>query len=312
MTSACLLYNPSAGRGSARQDVLKIASGLDSLGWSVSLRESRSGDDTTGIARQAAEEKADVLIVAGGDGSIERSLAGLIGSKTALGVLPIGTSNVFAREIGLTVPRIAGKSIVDASLSYLRGAVVRPVDLGMCNGNPFLLWAGVGFDGYVIQNIEPRRRWEKKLGAPYYAARAASQARSWKSQALQIRINGDNIEDLFHLAVLSNIRLYAGGAATLSPDSCIDDGQMELWLFSGKNLFDLVRHAGDLMLGRHLKSDRVRCIPVQQLVLEAEEPLYIQLDGDPYETVRRVELQVIHRGINILVPPGKQAGLFRG
>jgi YegS/Rv2252/BmrU family lipid kinase len=291
---------------------LKVAAGLESRGWSVSYRESSSGEDTTRIAREAAVKKADVLIVAGGDGSIERSLAGLIGSDTALGVLPIGTSNVFAQEIGLAVPGLAGRSITESSLSYLQDAIVRTVDLGFCNGNPFLLWAGVGFDGYIIQNIEPRRRWEKRLGSPYYAARAASQARSWKSQALRIRINGDCIEDRFHLAVFSNIRLYAGGAATLSPNSRLDDGTMELWLFGGDKLYDLFRHAGNLMAGRHLKSDRVHCLPAQQLTLESDTPVFVQLDGDPFEATSRVELKVVHRGLNILTPAGAPPGIFSG
>jgi diacylglycerol kinase family enzyme len=224
--------------------------------------------------------------------------------------LPIGTSNVFARELGLSVPGVTGRFSVEAGLAYLRTAVVRPVDLGMCNGIPFLLWAGIGLDGFLVHRIEPRQRWEKRLGGTYYAVRAASQARAWKGQALQIQTDETTLEGQFILAVFTNIRLYAGGVATLSPQSRMDDGLMELWLFGGDNLYHILRHAGNLISGRHLKSQQVQCYSVRQTTLQSAAPLYLQLDGDPFEGEQRVELKVMQHGLKLLVPPETPATLF--
>jgi YegS/Rv2252/BmrU family lipid kinase len=309
MTRAVLVYNPTAGRSPSQAEIQKTLAGLRSIGWWLEYFESDSAVHTTQLARQAAESGSDVLIIAGGDGSIERAVAGLIGSDTALGVLPMGTANVFAQELGLKTPSIARRSSYEDNVAFLKSAVIHPVDVGTCNGTPFLLWAGVGLDGYIVHKLEPRQRWSKKLGVSYYAARAASQASSWKGQTLHIKTGDSEIEGHYILAVMSNIRLYAGGITTLSPHARMDDGQMELWLFSGESMYDVLRHATNLLTGRHVNSDQVQLVPVKQLVLESQEPLFIQLDGDPYQESKRVELNVLHHGLNILVPPDKPSWL---
>jgi diacylglycerol kinase (ATP) len=114
----------------------------------------------------------------------------------------------------------------------------------------------------------------------------------------------------YMLAVASNISLYAGGLAKISPDALLDDGQMDLWLFEGDNLEDTLILAWNLWSGRHVGSDRVLCIPFQEITLESDSQMHIQIDGEPEEGGRQVSIQVIPKALNILVPEEARLDLF--
>ena len=98
MPKAHLIYNPNAGRLSAPPLISQAVRVLERHGWTLQVIETQSGSHTTELARQAVKSDQDAIVVAGGDGSLENTIAGLMGSRTALGVLPVGTANVWARE----------------------------------------------------------------------------------------------------------------------------------------------------------------------------------------------------------------------
>ena len=101
MRSAVIIYNPTAGRFSTRPVIKYPAKELESVGWKVDVAETQSGEHTIELARQAAAENKDAVFAVGGDGTIGNVVNGLIGSQTALGVLPSGTANVWSIELGL-------------------------------------------------------------------------------------------------------------------------------------------------------------------------------------------------------------------
>jgi diacylglycerol kinase (ATP) len=122
--------------------------------------------------------------------------------------------------------------------------------------------------------------------------------------------DGQEITGQFVLAVVSNIHLYAGGYAELSPDALLDDGMMDLWLFEGKNLEDILQQAWDLWAGRHTRSSRVHRIPFQKITLQSDSHMYVQVDGEPENSDREVSIQVLPRALRILVPEKAPRALF--
>jgi len=167
----------------------------------------------------------DAVFIAGGDGTINRAISGLIGSQTALAVLPTGTANVWAKELGLPVLTWGNWLAFDESARRLVDGVIRVVDVGFCANTPFLLWASVGLDACVVHQLEPRKRWEKYFAVPKYAAVTVREAYSWPGMDLRIKIENETIHGQYLLAVVTNIHLYAGGLAELSPEARIDDGR---------------------------------------------------------------------------------------
>jgi YegS/Rv2252/BmrU family lipid kinase len=310
MRQALLIYNPVAGRYPSWLLTERAARLLQREGWLVEIETTQDGEHITQLARQAVQEKMEALFVAGGDGSVNRAVRGMVGSETALGVLPAGTANVFGQELGLPGLGFTRLMALEESAKRLAHARVCQVDIGLCNRIPFLLWAGVGLDGFVVHRIEPRSQWAKHFAAVQYAASAFWNARQWHGMDLQVKTNGSEISGHFVLAVVSNIHLYAGGLAELSPDARMDDGSMDLWLFEGERLEDTLLQAWDLLSGRHVQSERVSRIPFSQISLESEAPLYVQIDGEPEQGDRQINIEVVRHGLYILVPENTPRVLF--
>lgn len=310
MPTAMLIYNPVAGRYPSRLLTERAAHILQKNGWRVWIETTHSGEHIAQLARQAVAEDMDALVVVGGDGSLNRALPALLGKRTALGVLPAGTANVWAQELslpGLTWTRLMA---LEESAHRLFQAQIREVDVGLCNGIPFLLWAGVGLDAFIVHRIEPRKPWEKNLALAHYAAKAVWQATIWHGMNLRVRTDSEQLSGQFTLAVVSNIRLYAGGLARLSPYALMDDGIMDLWLFEGSSLEDTVKQAWNLWSGRHLHSERVQCIPFKRITLESDSPLFVQLDGEPERGNGSIAIEVLTGAVRILVPDGTSSTLF--
>lgn len=310
MTRALLVYNPSAGRFPSWILTERAAQILEKHGWEMTLKKAESGEHITSLAEEAVAAEMDALLVVGGDGSVNRALSPLLGSHTALGVLPAGTANVWAQEIGLPALGWTRWLALEESARLLVEGRTWDVDVGVCNQTPFLLWAGVGLDAFVVRRIEPRTRPQKNLAVVQYAASALWNATGWEGMNLRVRSDGDEVRGHFLLAVISNIRLYAGGLAKISPNARLDDGAMDLWLFEGNSMADTVQRAWDLWAGKHAQSEYVHCIPIQKATLESESPLYVQVDGEPLEAQARVEIEIHTRALRILLPKNTPHTLF--
>lgn len=310
MRRAILICNPVAGRYPAVSLAERAAEVLRECDWEIHLEQAQAAEHITQLARQAAQEGLEAVFVVGGDGSINLAVAGLLGSQTALGVLPAGTANVWAQELGLPALSWVNWGALEESARCLATARPHPVDVGVCNGRPFLLWAGVGLDAYIVHQLEPRSRLEKHLAVVQYAASAVWNASQFRGMPLRVQADGEEVSGHFLLGVTSNIHLYAGGFAELSPDARLDDGLLELWLFKGETFADTVQCAWDVLMGTHLDSDRALCIPFRSAVLESDAALYVQVDGEPATEIHRVAIQALPLALKVLVPQETPLPLF--
>lgn len=310
MSTAYLVFNPHAGRFPSRMLTERAAEVLKDHGWKIKLLQTSGGPEITALARQAVAEGADAFFVAGGDGSVNLAAAGLAGSTTALGVLPAGTTNVWAQELGLPGLTWTRWMALEESARLLATGQFRSVDIGFCNEHPFLLWSGVGLDGFIVHRLEPRSRWEKHFSVASYATRAVRHAGFWSGLNLQAIADDVQVSGHYLLAVISNIHLYAGGLAEISPQARLDDGFMDLWLFAGETVFETVQHAWNIFSGRHLQSDQARCISFQNLKLYSDQAMEIQLDGEPLIGDREVNIRVQPKGLKVIVPADVSRTLF--
>ncbi len=306
-----MVYNPVAGRYPSRMLTERAASVLEQYGWEVEIETTTGGDHIFSLASQAAQDKKDSLIVVGGDGSLNKALPGLVGTETALGVLPAGTANVWAREIGLPGLSWTRLNALEESAHRLARGHIQRVDVGLSNEKHFLLWSGIGIDAFIVHRIEPRKQWEKNFTLVRYAANAVWSARQWQGVKLRIETDDLKVEGNFMLAEVSNIRLYAGGFATLSPQARLDDGLMELWLFDGENLEELLQQAWSLWSGKHVNSKRVKFMQFKKVILESDAPIYLQMDGEPEFGGMQVSIKVLPGALKVLIPDQAPKSLFQ-
>jgi diacylglycerol kinase (ATP) len=312
MADTLLIYNPAAGRFSVRPFIGGVIRALNDHGWRVEVAESLNGRHTTQLARMAAQEKFHAVFVIGGDGTVGQAATGLIGSTTALGVLPAGTANVWALELGMKAFTWPRWRLLRENARLLAEVEPCAIDVGLCNGQPFMMWAGIGLDALTVKKLEPRKRLEKYLSVPEYFATTVWNATLWHGMNLRVSADDKQVEGHYLLAVASNIRHYIGGLAEISPNAFLDDGLMDLWLLSGSTLADAFRHFFDMQSGRHLTSDQARCIPFRQASIESSTPFTLQMDGEPMLGTQKASLEVIQAGLQVLIPSQARYLLGRG
>jgi diacylglycerol kinase (ATP) len=303
MRTAVIIYNPTAGRFSVKPFIKSAVKELVSAGWSVEAAETKSGEHIIELAKQAAAEKKDAVFAVGGDGTIGNAVNGLVGSETALGVLPAGTANVWSIELGLRPFAWTNPWVLRKNVSILANAPSHRVDVGLCNQISFMMWAGIGLDAMAIQSLEPRIRMDKFFAMPEYAMSAMWQAAQWSGLKMRLWADEHEVEGHFILAVATNIRHYMGGLSNLSPDAYIDDGLLDLWLFSGNNLGDALRHAYELWRGTHANSGAAHRITFRDLRVEADSPYWIQTDGEARGSTQIAEIRVQTHALKLLMPP---------
>lgn len=303
MRRGLLLYNPAAGRVPVRPFVRGIIRPLNAAGWQVEVAETLSGSHATQVARQAAAEKYDTVFAIGGDGTVGQVASGLINTETALAVLPAGSMNVWAMELGQRTFDWWHNQALQQNARLLANAPVRHVDVGLCNGHPFLLWAGIGLDAMTVHALEPRPRFIKYVSVPQYFAATVWNATIWHGMDLRVWADDQRVDGHFLLAIATNIRRYVGGMAVLSPNAFLDDGEMDLWLMSGNNVADAFRHFFDLLAGRHLTSEQARCLPFHSARIESNTVFSTQIDGEPMLGGAQAEFKIQKQALKVIIPP---------
>ena len=288
---ALLIINPTAGRpkDSPLPDIEKVFGSQSE--FSLDIHPTTGPGDATKAARNAAAEGYDLVVAAGGDGSIFEVANGLIGSQTALGVIPIGTENVLAREMG--VPLRA-----EGACRYLLEQPARIIDTGKIAEQHFVCFAGIGFDAHVAHRVPSIRK--KRFGALAYFLTSAQEILPYKSKPHQLKLtlDGDTVEMEFLILVVSNIRSY-GGRLLPAPRAIVDDGLLDVCVFPQANYVDIMRQMAATSKGTHLDLPGVRYFQAAKIEIETDPPEQIQLDGDAWPGTTPFSVEVVPRSLKV-------------
>jgi diacylglycerol kinase (ATP) len=309
-TDALLIFNPTAGpRGELRRDLERVVGYLSERGWHVTIRATRKPGDATELARAAVAARCKAVLVAGGDGTIHEAVNGLVGSDTAMGVLPVGTGNVWAKEIGLPTLGLTQPDRLLTAARMLVDGEVRWVDVGRVGDRFFINCAGVGIDSTVAAQVEPRTRTAKQLGGILtYLVAGFSIARDFSGVRSTIVVDDRTIRTMILLVVVSNIQLY-GGVVKMTPEARLDDGLLDVRIFKGMGLAWIFRHVAGVFTRRHLRNPMVSHYQGRRVTIYTAEPFPVQLDGEPVGTTP-ISLEVVPRSLRVLVPRRASAELF--
>jgi diacylglycerol kinase (ATP) len=270
-----LVTNPTAG-ACATSRVADVVALLEREGAVVMRAAVGDLAATRAAARNAADNgNCDAIIAAGGDGTVRQVAMALIGCSTPLGVVPVGTGNVLAHEIGLAADPTAIANML------LGGPQVR-VACALANGEPFLLMAGAGFDARVLLSLD--QRWKSRIGKPAFAGPVLGTLLR-PLDRLQIVLDGCAHSACW--AVVSNARHYAG-KFLLAPYAGIERRGLVAVLFKAETRAALTAQLLQLATGglaqRAARTADVALIPCQKASITSRQPVPIQLDGDAFGT----------------------------
>ncbi len=297
-TSCVLVRNPASRSGLDASALAAVVAWAENAGWHVTCETTAGSGHATELAREAADRGADVLIVNGGDGTVNEAVNGLARSETALAVLPGGTANVWAKEIRSSRdPLAAMRAIV--------GGERRRVDIGRAGGRYFLLMAGVGLDSKIIERVNPR--FKRRLGAISYVVAGIPAALGTKPWQVRMRIDEEPLETPLYWMVIGNTRSY-GGFQDITYMARADDGLLDVAIMRRGGAFHLAVDGLRLLAHRHDRSPNVRYVRAR--VVDVETPgIPIHVDGERHgETPMRFEIEPA--ALAVIVPTGLRTPLF--
>jgi diacylglycerol kinase family enzyme len=267
-----VIFNPVAGRRRAAA-LWKVLDLLVENGVKVEVAETHAAGHATELARAAAAAGEGLVVAAGGDGTIAEVANGLIGTGVSLGIIPLGTANVLAKEYGLsTSPRAVANT-----LAYKRTKLLWP-GLAQMNGRDqvFVQMVGLGFDGAVVQGIRPTLK--RVIGRGAYVWQSV-----WESVAYRFPILRLSIDGVAHEAasvVVSKGRLY-GGPYMLAPEAHPDAPGFQVALFEHPGTLPALLSGAALPLGLLPRCPGVRILPARHVAFEpCTGNIPAQADGD--------------------------------
>ncbi len=263
MSEIIVILNPRARSERAHG----LADELRRIAPEAELRFTSGPGDARVLAAQAAREGARVVVAAGGDGTVNEVTNGLAGSDAALGVLPMGTMNVFAKEHGVPAD-------LEGAWQVVRAGVVREIDLAAAGGHHFIQLAGVGLDAQVVKET----KWEakKRLGPLSYLISAAQIAARTPPRLL-VESEGSTREGSFVL--IGNGRYY-GAKMTLFPHAKTDDGLLDVLIFKNLGYLDIARYLGGVLLGKHTGLADVEYFQTAKVSIESPVAVPVEVDGE--------------------------------
>lgn len=311
---ATLIYNPHAGFNNWLQAIRATAAFWRSRGWEVNLQETGKPAHAMELARDAARSGHQLVLAAGGDGTVHEVANGLIGTETVLAILPAGTTNCFARDLGLPSPNGMNSDwLIEASERLMAGNV-HAIDVGMCShGRTFILWAAMGIDGHIVESVEPRSRFFKRLGVVGYFVKAILPFLSYRGSWARVTVDGVSVEDEMLSVIINNARLYAGGLFNLNSGNMLDDGKFDVWMLRGRHSLQMLRHSLSIMAGLHTKDSEIVHLVGQHIVIETAQPQPFHLDSELVDGRKKrapVVIQVASKLLHALVPVEAPADLF--
>src|SRR5579884_363001 len=304
-TTAILIANPTSGSHIFHaQQIRETITFLREHGWQAELRLTTAAGDARRFAHEAVKQKIDVVVAVGGDGTINEIIQELAGSETALGVLPSGTVNVWAREVGIPLDNAGAREV-------LLNGQIRHIDLGKINDRYFLLMVGIGLDGEVTHAVEKKPA--KRLGVLGYWLVGAWLGLGYGGFAITLNADGRRVKTHALQVIIGNTQLY-GGAVKYTWQAQCDDGLLDICIVRRQSIHRRPLVLLDFLLHREQRRQWVRYEKCTQVKIRTRHPVAIQIDGDPMGHTSNgyppTTVNIVPGALKVLVPQTTPEGLF--
>ena len=288
---AQIIFNPTAGRGRAAAIAATVVQSLAKRGLEADLHATDKPGDASTLACGFAGN-TDIVVAVGGDGTVNEVANGLACSSTVLGIVPAGTVNVLALELGLPFQ-------VERACNVIAQGRTVAMDLGRANGRRFILMAGVGVDALTVRNVDPRAK--RRFHELAFLSTGLRVGFTTIPVPFLVRANGEEHTAIF--AVVGNSRYYAGRfGVTNSADPT--DGVLDLMMFTGRSRAGLAAFWLGVPSGLHVRNPNtvyLRTEKTEITPLREGDLVWFQTDG---ELAGRLPLvvEVEPHALNVLVP----------
>jgi YegS/Rv2252/BmrU family lipid kinase len=285
MGSTLIILNPAAHSERAQRKRAQVESLAHDC---VICATTRTGEAEL-IARRGIEEGFEKIVAAGGDGTINEVVNGLAGTSATLGLLPIGTMNVFATELGLPVHNL------ELCWDIIKADSTRAVDLPKANQKFFVQLAGVGLDAQVVK--ETSSQLKRNFGPVSYLI-SAVQIAARKPPRLFIQSDDATIDE-GSFVLVGNGRLY-GGPFPFFKHAVIDDGLLDVIVFKRLGYLEIIKYLQDVIFSSEIRVPEIEYFQTRRLRVDSDQSVPVELDGELVGNCP-VEFSLSERSLRVLV-----------
>jgi diacylglycerol kinase (ATP) len=288
VTDTIVILNPTAG---SPENVRSWQQRVESLAGDCPVRVTSHSGEGAALARRAVEDGFTRIVAAGGDGTVSQVANGLAGSAATLGVLPMGSVNVFAMELGLPLFNL------QRCWEIIEEGNVRLVDLPSANGKYFVQLAGVGLDAQVVK--ETSLAFKRSFGPLSYLISAA-QIAARQPPKLFIESEHTSVKE-GSFVLVGNGRLY-GGPFPFFKHAVSDDGLFDVVVFTRLGYLEIVKYLQDVIFSSDIKVPEIEYFQTRQLRITSEQEVPLELDGELAGNCP-VDFQIREKELRVLAPP---------
>src|SRR6476660_10522614 len=288
MTDIVIILNPTAGNP---ETLRAWQERVESITRGCPIRVTSHPGEAEALAQHAVRDGLARSVAAGGDGTVNQVANGIAGSNAALGLLPFGTVNVFAMELGLPLYNLK------LCWDIINGENVRLIDLPSANGKYFVQLGGVGLDAQVVK--ETTLAFKRSLGPLSYLISAAHIAARQPPKLLIESADAPVQEGSFVL--VGNGRLY-GGPFPFFKQAVVDDGLLDVVLFKRLGFLEIIKYLHDVVFSSDIRVPEIEYFQTRQLRVSSEQDVPVELDGELSGNCP-VDFQMHEKALPVLSPP---------
>jgi YegS/Rv2252/BmrU family lipid kinase len=286
-----VIANPVSGSPRSHGRLPIFLDLLKGGGVEADVQRTEGPGHATELAREASRLGREAIVAVGGDGTVNEVLNGMETSETALATLPLGTSSIFARDLGIPFdPTEAAEVLLEGRR--------RRLDYGLVNGRRFLMVVGIGWDAHVVNAFSEARSGHG--GKHRYLAPIARAVVEYDFPELTIRVDGEEPPRKASLAFACNIRNYAA-FFRIAPKAVPDDGALDFVVLREGGARNYLKWAIAAFRGTLPRYREVDYVQGRTLHVTAERPVPVEIDGDPGGTTP-VTLSLVPDALEVLVP----------
>jgi YegS/Rv2252/BmrU family lipid kinase len=287
-----VVLNPASGGDTAAERSHKLRAKLEEAGVDLRWYETTPEDPGRGMARQALDDGAELVLACGGDGTVMACATALAGTDVPLAVVPFGTGNLVAANFDIPTDM---DDAIEIALECRR----RRIDLGAHGDDRFVVAAGMGFDAEMLRDAD--KRLKARLGPLAYVISGLKHIRRPQT-GFQLRLDdAEPIRRRGQDVMVANLGRIQGGLPIL-PDALPDDGEFDIAVFRTRSLRDWAVVAWSVIVRSHRRPPEMETFRARRVQVRVGRPQPLQFDGDPVDPVSELELAVDPVALTLAVP----------
>jgi YegS/Rv2252/BmrU family lipid kinase len=285
------ILNPISGTTSKAGIPTLIEKTLDNDLFDCEIKFTERAGHAEEIAREAKDNGIDLVVAVGGDGTVNEVGRALVGSNTALGVVPCGSGNGLARHLMLPLN-------VKKSIALINKYEIHDLDYGLINGYPFFCTCGMGFDAMISKKFAEAG----KRGPITYVENVLREGLNYKPEVYEITTENGAAHYKAFLISCANASQY-GNNAYIAPQASMRDGLMNVIIMEPFDIIEAPQIAVDMFNKTLDKSSRIKTFSAKKIHIHRRKEGVIHYDGDPVMTSADIDVEIVPHGIKMLVNP---------